>query len=176
METGGFVLFATAKDTPRRSRLPFAIFTASPQHPADDADLSRIGTPEIYFGFLHPTPQDRAQSPRRGKATYAFAQPSGPRLNQYQLNGIWERGEEALVLRSTRGSVRVRFSAAKLYLIAGSPQPATVHLSLDAGGERAIEVSTPTLYTLIDGDSYGEHLLQLECARPGFSLFSATFG
>ena len=34
----------------------------------------------------------------------------------------------------------------------------------------------PTLYTLLDGDGYGEHLLELECATPGLSLFSATFG
>ena len=34
----------------------------------------------------------------------------------------------------------------------------------------------PTLYTLLDGDAYGEHLLELECATPGLSLFSATFG
>ena len=40
-----------------------------------DPDLSRIRTPEIYFGSLHPTPQDRAQSPRPGEVTYAFVVP-----------------------------------------------------------------------------------------------------
>ena len=148
----------------------------SREHPADDADLSRVGTPEIYFGSAHPTPQDRAQSPRQGEAAYAFAQPGGPKLNEYQLDGSWARGEEALVLRSPRGRVRVRFSAAKLHLVAGASQPAPVRVSVDGGGERTIEVSMPTLYTLLDGDGYGEHLLELECATPGFSLFSATFG
>jgi len=33
-----------------------------------------------------------------------------------------------------------------------------------------------TLYTLLDGDGYGEHRLELECAAPGLWLFSATFG
>jgi thiol-disulfide isomerase/thioredoxin len=146
------------------------------EHPADDADLSRIGTPEIYFGSLHPTLQDRAQSPRRGEAAYAFAQPSGPRLNEYQLDGTWAREEEALVLRSPRGRVRVRFSAAKLHLIAGASQPAPVRVSVDGGGQRTIGVSMPTLYTLLDSDGYGEHLLELECATQGLSLFSATFG
>jgi thiol-disulfide isomerase/thioredoxin len=32
----------------------------SSEHPNDDADLSRIRTPEMYFGSMHPTPQDRA--------------------------------------------------------------------------------------------------------------------
>ena len=148
----------------------------SREHPTDDADLSRIRTPEIYFGSGHPTPQDRAQSPRQGEAAYAFAQPGGPKLNEYQLDGSWARGEEGLVLRSPRGKVRVRFSAAKLHLVAGASQPAPLRVSVDGGGEHTIEVSTPTLYTLLDGDGYGEHLLELECATPGFSLFSATFG
>jgi thiol-disulfide isomerase/thioredoxin len=145
------------------------------EHPADDADLSRIGTSEIYFGSLHSTRQDRAQSPQQGEATYTFARTRGPKLNEYQLDGGWAREEEALVLRSSSGRVRVRFSAAKLHLVAGASQPATVHISVDGGGKRIIEIGMPTLYTLLDGDRYGEHLLELECATPGLSLFSATF-
>jgi thiol-disulfide isomerase/thioredoxin len=45
--------------------------------PGDDPDLSQIGTPKIYFGALHPTPQDRFQRPRQGEAAYAF--PAGAR-------------------------------------------------------------------------------------------------
>jgi hypothetical protein len=148
----------------------------SREHPADDNDLSRVGTPEIYFGSAYSTPQDRSQSPRQGEAGYAFTHPGGPELNECQLDGNWVREEEPLVLRSSRGRVRVRFSAAKLFLIAGASQPAPVRISVDGGGERTIEVSMSTLYTLLDGDGYGEHLLELECATPGLSLFSVTFG
>jgi hypothetical protein len=158
-----------------RSQLGLAR-AGSREHPADDADLSRVGTPEIYFGSLHPTPQDRAQSPRQGEAAYAFARLSGPKLNEYQLDGNWVRGEEPLFLSSPRGRVRLRFSAAKLYVIAGAPQPVPVRVSIDGGKERTIEVGMPTLYTLLDSDAYGEHLLELECTTRGLSLFSATFG
>jgi len=150
--------------------------TGSSDHPADDADLSRIGAPEMYFGSAHSTPQDSAQSPRRGEAAYAITRSSGPNLNEYQLDGRWEREDEALTLRSSRGRVRVRFSAAKLYLVAGASQPAPVRISVDGGGDRTIEVGMPTLYTMLDGGGYGEHLLELECATPGLSLYSATFG
>jgi hypothetical protein len=148
----------------------------STEHPGDDADLSRVGTPEIYFGSLHPTPQDRGQSPEQGEAAYAFAQAGGPKLNEYQLDGRWARSEEALVLRSAHGGVRVRFSAAKLHLVAGASQAAPLRVSVDGGAVRTINVSGPTLYTLLDSDGYGEHLLELECATQGLSLFSATFG
>lgn len=146
------------------------------QHSSDDADLSRIGTPEIYFGSLHPTPQDRAQSPRLGEASYAFPRSGGPKLNEYQLDGRWARGEEALVLRSPRGRMRLRFSAAKVHLVAGAPQPAPLRVSVEGGGERTVEVSMSTMCTLLDGDGYGERLVEVECATTGLSLYSATFG
>jgi thiol-disulfide isomerase/thioredoxin len=141
-----------------------------------DADLSGIRTPEMYFGSLHPTPQDRAQSPRQGEAAYAAAERTGPRLNEYQLDGVWAREDEPLTLRSPRGRVRLRFSAAKVHLVASAPQPAPLRVRVDGGEARVTEVGIPTMYTLLDGEMYGEHLLELECASPGLSLYSATFG
>ncbi|HYZ22043.1 MAG TPA: redoxin domain-containing protein [Rhodopila sp.] len=142
----------------------------------DDADLSRIFTPEIYFGSLHDTRQARTQSPRTGDAVYAITDPSGPGLNEYDLDGRWARGEEGLVLRSATGRVRLRFSAAKLHLVAGAPQSTPVRVSVDRGPPRTGKIGLPTMYTLLDGDRYGEHVLELACETPGLSLYSATFG
>ncbi len=144
--------------------------------PGDDPDLSRIGSPEMYFGSIHPTPQDGGQSPRLGEAEYSFVQASTPKLNEYQLNGVWSREGEPLVLRSARGSLRLRYSAAKLFLVATAPEAATVRIRVDGREMQAVEISWPTLYTLVDGDTYGEHLLELEADTPGLALFSATFG
>ena len=80
------------------------------------------------------------------------------------------------MLRSPRGGLRVRFSAAKLHLVAAAPRAAPLLVSVDGGVPRAIEVGRPTLYTLLDGESYGEHLLEFGAETPGLSLFSATFG
>ena len=143
---------------------------------AEDADLSRVGTPEFYFGSLHGTPQDRAQSPRNGEATYAITRSSMPRLHEYDLEGTWVRAAEPLTLSSGTGKVRVSFSAAKLNFVAGAPQPAPVRVRVDGGTEKTVEIGFPTLYTLLDGDSYGEHLLELETATPGLTLYNATFG
>jgi thiol-disulfide isomerase/thioredoxin len=148
-----------------------------PRDPATgDADLSRIRTPEMYFGSLHPTPQDPAQAPRQGEASYTIARAGGTLLNEYQLEGTWARDGEPLLLRSLRGLARIRFSAAKLHLVAGSPKPAPVRVTVDGGPPRSFEIGMPTLYTLLDGDRYGEHLLELKSETPGLALFSATFG
>jgi thiol-disulfide isomerase/thioredoxin len=146
------------------------------QHRNDDPDLSRIGSPEIYFGAMHPTPQEHAQSPRKGEAAYAFTQAPNPRLNRYSLDGTWARDEEPLVLRSARGGLRLHFSASKVHLVASAPNPTPLKVTVDEQVPRLIEVSRPTLYTVFDSDDFREHRLSLESDAPGLSLFSATFG
>jgi len=63
-----------------------------------------------------------------------------------------------------------------LHLIAGAPQPAPVRVRVDGGAEQTVEIGLPTLYTVFDGGSYGEHFLELESATPSLTLYSATFG
>jgi thiol-disulfide isomerase/thioredoxin len=144
--------------------------------PGDDPDLSRIGSPELYFGAKHPTPQDRSQSPRSGEARYSFAQQASPGFNRYLLDGVWSREEEPLVLRSARGGVRLSFSAADLHLVADAPKAASLRIRMDGKTLPAVEVNRPTLYTLVTGASYREHVLELEVDTPGLALFSVTFG
>jgi thiol-disulfide isomerase/thioredoxin len=143
--------------------------------PSDDPDLSRIRTPEMYFGVTHRTPQDRAQLPRRGKAGYAFTN-TGTMPNTYQLDGEWSREDEKLVLNSSRGRLRLRFSAAKLHLVAAAAETVALRIRVDGSDLPPVDVSRPTLYTLLDGENYGEHLLEVEANKPGLALFSATFG
>jgi len=145
------------------------------RHPGEDMDLSRIGSPEMYFGALHPTPQEAAQSPRRGEGSYAFSQ-MGPRLNRYELDGRWMREEEPLVLRSAAGRMRMHYSAAKVHLVAGAPNPVPVRARTGTGPWRSVEIGRPKLYTVVDGDTYGEQILEIEAEAPGLALYSATFG
>jgi thiol-disulfide isomerase/thioredoxin len=144
--------------------------------PDDDPDLSRIGSPEMYFGAQHPTPQDVRQSPRVGTADYSFAQADDPALNRYVLDGTWSREDERLVLISPEGGLHFRFSSAKLYMVASAPRSGTVRVRVDGQELPPVEISWPTLYTIVDGDSYGEHMLKLEVNTPGLTLFSTTFG
>jgi thiol-disulfide isomerase/thioredoxin len=145
------------------------------RHPGDDMDLSRIRSPEVYFGALHPTPQVAAQSPRRGEGIYTFSQ-TGPRLNRYELEGRWGREEEPLVLRSGQGRMRMRYSAAKVHLVAGATDAAPVRVRSGAGAWRNVQIGRPKLYTVVDGDAYAEQVMDIEAVSPGLALYSATFG
>lgn len=144
--------------------------------PGDDPDLSRIGTPETYFGTHHPTPQDIRQSPRLGTATYTFAEAGEAKPHEYLLEGTWSRQDERLILSSARGALRFRYSAAKLYMVAGSARATALRVRVDGIARPPVEIGWPTLYTIVDGSDYGEHLLELESDTPGLTLYSTTFG
>jgi thiol-disulfide isomerase/thioredoxin len=147
----------------------------APRQPPDDADHSGIGSPEIYFGALHPTPQEPAQSPRRGEATYSFS-PTGPRLNRYELDGRWAREGETLTLRSARGRLRLRYAAAKVHLVAAGMDGAPVRVRSGTEDRPSVAFGWPTLYTVVDGTTPAEQVLELEATSPGLALYSATFG
>jgi thiol-disulfide isomerase/thioredoxin len=142
----------------------------------DDPDLSKIASPEMYFGAQHPTPQDLRQSPRLGTASYSFAHADDPALNVYTLDGTWSREDERLVLISSQGGLHFRFSSAKLYMVASAPRTGTIRVQVDGHELPPVAISWPTLYTIVDGSSYGEHMLKLEVDTPGLTLFSTTFG
>jgi len=80
------------------------------------------------------------------------------------------------VLRSMRGGFRLRFSAADLYMVAAAPEAAKVRIRVDGRELRAVEISRPTLYTLVNGETYGEHLVEPQADTAGLALFSTTFG
>ena len=69
----------------------------------------------------------------------------------------------------------MRFSAAKLHLVASAPPDVRLRVSTDSGAARKIETGRPTLYNLLDGDAYGERLLSVMAEMPGLSCYSATF-
>ena len=41
---------------------------------------------------------------------------------------------------------------------------------------RSIRIGWPALYTIVDGDTYAEQMVELEAMSPGLTLYSATFG
>lgn len=80
------------------------------------------------------------------------------------------------MLQSVRGGLRLRYSAADLYLVAAAPEIAALRIRVDGRERPPVEVSWPTLYTVVSGEAYGEHLLEFVSDTPGLTLYSATFG
>ena len=108
-------------------------------------------------------------------------------LNTYQLDGMWQTGNEQATLKSDAGCSCGGFSASNVNLVAGSDVPVRAEIYLDGkkvgeeGGADVVDgvviFSTHDLYNLIDlSGNYGEHILEIRFLDAGVSAFAFTFG
>ena len=153
----------------------------------EKTDSSQVRSPEIYLGFLRieylrNLPEVGCLS---GSCEYEVFSPL--ELNTYQLDGMWQTGNEQATLKSDAGSIFVGFSASKVNLVAGSDVPVLAEIYLDGkkvgeeGGADVVDgvviFSTHDLYNLIDlSGNYGEHILEIRFLDGGVSAFAFTFG
>ncbi|MEI6490721.1 MAG: hypothetical protein WCO16_03085, partial [bacterium] len=59
---------------------------------------------------------------------------------------------------------------------ASADKPITLHIYIDNVKMKNVVVSENTLYTLLEGADYGEHLLRIETDGAGLKAFTFTFG
>jgi thiol-disulfide isomerase/thioredoxin len=141
---------------------------------ADDPDLSTIGSPEIYFGT---DKNDGAivgsQSARAGARSYTV--PDSVPLNQFAFAGTWKLSGDNATLSADGGEILLRFNAPKVNLVAGSPLPQTLTITVDGKSQPPVTVQGSQLYSIYSGTG-GEHTLRLTIPKAGFSAFTFTFG
>jgi thiol-disulfide isomerase/thioredoxin len=137
-------------------------------------DLSRIRSPEMYFGTAHEEFQAAEQQPATGSKTYVL--PKTLRTDGFALGGTWSRDGEQATLGSDNGRIVLRFNAAKMHLVAGSRSPMEISVRVDGGKPTKFTVDVPRLYTLFDSSDYREHTMEIEVPSRGIDLYSVTYG
>jgi hypothetical protein len=145
-------------------------------------------TPELYAGSERGTLSGGEQYGRQGSpVTYPD---TGPPSDQdaIQVSGTWVDEGQYLVAASA-ATVRLRFHADSLYVVAGTMtgQPLQVRVLLDGATVGAaqrgpslsagsgIGVTREDLFHLLNGVSGGLHLIELQVPT-GFQLYTFTFG
>ena len=146
----------------------------------DGADLSRVRTPEIYFGTAHEdylaARQKFSTANAYGSASTTYKLPDTVRSGEFAFGGGWIRRSDRASLTSDSGSIVLSFNAAKVHLVAGSSAGVDLVVRVDGGAPRRLHVDRPRLYTLFDSSDYREHSLQIDVSGLGFDAYSATFG
>ncbi|HEY7692759.1 MAG TPA: redoxin domain-containing protein [Gaiellaceae bacterium] len=145
-----------------------------PASPASDRlrDLTPSGTltPESYLGWARI---DRfAGSPiRRDKeATYAFPAALAP--DELAYSGRWTVHAQQIVAGKD-ARLELHYNARKVYLVLGGH--GTVRVLVDGKPRGAVKVTSDRLYTLVDGRSVDDAVLELRFS-PGVSAYAFTFG
>ncbi len=152
-----------------------SLLAAGPAVPRDNgADLSRIGSPEMYFGTARVEMLANPERPREGEATYTS--PGSLLPNHFALVGTWNLAPENATLVGGSGAVQLAFNSGKVFLVASSAQPVTLDVAVDGQKQPAVTVQESRLYTLFDSNDYKPHIMTVAVPKAGLEAFSFTFG
>lgn len=149
---------------------------------------AEVGSPEVYFGSR------RNELLRNGAPFRSGPQdlpaPAETPLNQLFLIGQWDIQPEYAGAVATPATIKFRYRAREVYMVASAAVPVTVQVLRDGqpvgsvggedvtqrGNDSVVTIKEDRLYKLIEDADGGEHTLELRVESPGFKAFTFTFG
>jgi thiol-disulfide isomerase/thioredoxin len=141
---------------------------------AADPNLDAVATPEMYLGSdKNDGAIVETQNAARGERAYAL--PDHIPSNRFALSGTWNVTEDRATSSEDGDEIVLRFNAPKVNLVAGSPSPQILSVTIDGTPQPPVTVDGSRLYSLYSGTS-GEHLLRLKVPKAGLSAYTFTFG
>lgn len=136
--------------------------------------LTGIHSPEMYFKLPRLKYLTPSQSASGQPKIYSFGQ--GLALNNFEVQGEWQFGDDHAELTKGAGRIRLHFSSGKVFMVAAADKPATIKITVDGKASPDVIVSMSQLYTLFDSNDYREHTIEIAIPSPGFKAFTFTFG
>jgi cytochrome c biogenesis protein CcdA/thiol-disulfide isomerase/thioredoxin len=115
-------------------------------------EQNKVASPEIYFGS------------NRYK-----------RSDNVNLGGNWKINNE-YAENDGEASITYTYNAKNVYFVGGSDYGVDVQIYKDDVLIKTINIKDEQLYTLIEGDSYGTHKLEMKIKKSGLKAFTFTFG
>ena len=138
------------------------------------SETNQAATPEIYLGLARLANFGGTESPSTEQQIYAF--PSKLAKNKFALEGRWSFEQEAVVHSQGFGRLRLNFNAAKVFMVAQSPEPITAKIYIDGKLEKGVTIKESDLYPLYESPNGGQHTLEIELPNSGTQIFTFTFG
>ena len=136
------------------------------------ADRSPHGqlTPETYLGYKR-LDRNGGDQVVEDKA-HGYTLPRGLLDNELAFGGVWTVRDERAVAGLSAG-LRLQYRARNVYLVLTGK--GSVRVLVDGKPERTVQVAGDRLYTLVERDKIGDHLLELHLT-PGVAAYAFTFG
>ncbi|MEB3286655.1 MAG: cytochrome c biogenesis protein DipZ [Vampirovibrionales bacterium] len=144
-------------------------------------------TPETYLGYARAEHFDSPEGLQKNTtATYTF--PKTSPMHAWSLSGKWAVGAEKISSREKGASLRLRFTAKKVFLVLGSDRGQPVQVSLWLNGKllknnagkdishNRLSVKEHRLYELVNQETSKPGWLEIRSHEPGLSAYAFTFG
>lgn len=145
--------------------------------PANAVEVNRVRvkSPEVYFGAARNEFLANGRPNMLGVQNLAL--PDAFIKNNLYLGGSWNMGAEEARSESPAKIVFI-YNAAKVYMVASSKAEKGIDVVIYKDGVevKTINIKENKLYNLIEGNDYGEHLLEVDIPEAGLDAFTFTFG
>ena len=138
-------------------------------------DYTKIGTPEIYFGYEF-TRGNIGYDNMKPEEIADYKIPPSPLKNYVYLSGKWKNNADNIELISNEGSILLGFHAKNVNIVAGSENQSKAFVFLDNKNESVSTVKEFKLYNLANAENYDNHEIKIDIKGKGFKIYTFTFG
>lgn len=136
-------------------------------------DFAKVGSPETYFGSSRNYLLHNGEPGITGKQLFSI--PSNITLNKLYLKGEWNITPE-YAENNDSAEITYSFDSKNVYITAGSDKSVKIKIYQDEMFIKEIEIKENQLYSLIQNESYGKHILKIVIPTAGLKAFTFTFG
>src|SRR3989338_2979389 len=145
-------------------------------------DFSKVGTPEIYFGYQF-TRGNFGYDGVKPESVADYRIPAKPSQNSVYLEGKWKNNADNMELIGDDGSILLIFDAKNANIVAGSENGSDAIVFLDSkfenernrgsgvlieGGKSISKIKEFKLYNLASAEDYGTHAIKIDVMGSGF--------
>ncbi|MBI3589278.1 MAG: redoxin domain-containing protein [Candidatus Liptonbacteria bacterium] len=138
------------------------------------SDLSKIGSPETYFGAFRNKYLGSGQPGVTGE--FDFKNPPEVKANTLYLVGRWKIENQYAESLSQNAKIIFKYHSKDVYFVSSAPSSTKVQILKDGHLIKSLDIQTDQLYELIKDPTYGEHTLEILIPTPGLKAFTFTFG
>ena len=139
----------------------------------DPVKSDRSQSPETYFGATRNSLLANGQAGKTGRQSFSIR--DMPEFNRLYLSGEWDIQSEYATNLKKGTKIVFRYGAKKVHMVASADKEVSVRIFKDGKLYSTVKISADGLYTLIDDQSAGEHLLEIIIDNPGLKVFTFTF-
>lgn len=134
-------------------------------------------TPETYLGYerMEGIVFTQRVTPNQAQT---YAMPDSLTRNTFAFGGEWQTAAEYSQPVSPGATLKYRYEAKDVFLVMRTTddQPADVQVYLDGEFVQTVSVNEDRLYSLVELERPGEHVLELRFESPTIQAFAFTFG
>ncbi len=153
-----------------------------------ESGLSSVNqTPETYLGFERATAFQSLQPAQHNKPV-AYTIPNSLPMDSWALGDWWTVGRQQVTAQKAGASLKLRFTAKKVFLVLGSETGKAIPIQLTLNGKpltgnagkdvknSQLTVQQHTLYELVNQGNAKSGVLEIKTTKPGLEAYAFTFG